>query len=200
MPIERFSVIHNGKVVDHIDVILDAAVELGLLTEDEKERTYGFNEKEIKAVADDEDWVNLFDHLAEQFVNLNIIDEVAQANAVAELNIAMADFNRYIGARWDKYESMFVDGAFKAIVNKAKRLNAMHQVANIQTVNRFTNVFHIPGADVNAASNKAKAALIKEWDDVIKAHGLLRFVNWYHISDDAGAKDAIDYINALAIQ
>ncbi len=200
MPIERFSVIHNGKVVDHIDVILDAAVELGLLSEDEKERTYGFNEKEIAQVANDPDWVNLFDHLAEEFVNMNIIDKVAQANAVSELNSAMSDFNRHIGAYWDKYESMFIDGAFKAIVNKSKRLNAAHQVANIQTVNRFTNVFHIPGADVNAASNKAKAALIKEWDDVIKAHGLLRFVNWYHINDLAGAKDVIDYINALAIE
>lgn len=200
MPLDRFSVIHNGKVVDHIDVILNGAKELGLMDDDELSRTFGFNEKEIAAVADDSDWVNLFDYLAEQFAALNIIETVAQANAVSELNSAMDSFNKHIGKYWNTYEAQIVDGKFKDMVNKARRLNAANQVVNISAVNRFTNVFHIPGADVNAASNKAKAALLKEWQDVVNAHSMLKFINWYNVDDADAAKAVIEYINALNVK
>jgi len=195
VPIERFSVIRDGKEETQFDIILNVATTLGLITDADKAKTFGFNAKEIAALNGAKNWVNLFDHLTAQFAKANIVQRTIDANAVAMLNNKMSDFNKHIGASWKHYEQQIIDGKFKAFVNKARALTAQNKVANVDHVNSFISLFNI-GGDVQGKSAMAGNALVAEWNQLLEQHGLLQMVDWYYV-DSSRARLIVEYINLV---
>jgi hypothetical protein len=198
MPVDRFTIVHNNRDVICIDDIIAGAVNLGLLTEDERtNKVFGFNEKEIKALNGDPKWQNLFTYLEDQFNAKNLVSSVVEANASQQLEYAMSDFNRHIGKYWNKYEPTIVDGAFKAFVTKARALHASAPTG-ADTVNSFITHMGL-NSDIPAMSSKRADALVKEWNALLKAHAMLKMVQWSWLDSD-DAPIVIDYINTLAIK
>lgn len=200
IPLDRFSAIHKGRVQDHLDDILTGAVELGLMTQQVADNdVFGFNEKEVASAP--ANWVNLFDHLDTQFQALNLIGKIVEANAVKLLNSKMESFNRYMGANWDNLASKVVDGKFKKFITKVRALNNTNDIDSLDAVNRFVTVFGSSSVeDINNLTRIRAFALQGQWSAVLDAHGLLRLIDWYHLSDVDAQNMVVDYINLVAMQ
>ena len=198
IPIERFTAVHNGKPMVFLDVILNAATTLGLITDADKEKTFGFNAKEIEALNGDKKWINIFDHLQTKFAASGIVQRAVDANAVRLLNNEMSEFNKaFTPLVWKRIEGDLVDGKFKTFVNKARNLTAQNQLGSIDTINTFVSHFD---AKVNVRGLSAIAArkLIDEWKDVLDQHGMLKLVDWRSANNDPSIKTVVQYINTVA--
>lgn len=198
IPIERFTAVHNGKPMLHLDVILNAATTLGLITDADKEKTFGFNAKEIEALNGDKKWINIFDHLQTKFAASGIVQRAVDANAVQLLNNEMSEFNKvFTPLVWKRIEGDLVDGKFKTFVNKARSLTAQNQLGSIDTINTFVSHFD---AKINVRDLSATAAqkLIAEWKDVLDQHGMLKLVNWWSVDKDPSIEMVVQYINTVA--
>lgn len=198
IPLARFTAVHDGKPMLHLDVILNAATTLGLITDADKEKTFGFSAKEIEALNGDRKWINIFDHLQTKFAASGIVQRAVDANAVQLLNKEMSEFNKvFTPLVWKRIEGDLVDGKFKTFVNKARNLTAQNQLGSIDTINAFVSHFD---AKVNVRDLAAIAAqkLIDEWKDVLDQHGMLKLVDWWSVNNDSSIKMVVQYINTVA--
>lgn len=199
IPIERFTAVHNGMPMVFLDVILNAATKLGLITDADKEKTFGFNAKEIEALNGDKKWINIFDHLQTKFAASGIVQRAVDANAVQLLNNEMAKFNKvFTPLVWKRIEGDLVDGKFKTFVNKARSLTAQNQLGSIDTINSFVQHFDVT-VNVRDLSAIAAQKLINEWKDVLDQHGMLKLVDWQSVNNDPSTiKMVVQYINMVA--
>jgi hypothetical protein len=197
LPLERFAIVWNGGEMNHIDEIMSAAKVLGLVTDADLEKTYGFNEKEISKAG--KNWVNFFDHIVAQFKALKAEDKIAHVNAARSINDHMESFNRGLGRRWSIVEPKLVDGAFKTFVNKVRAMN--DQALKVQNAEVFDTFVRRMGlaTDIDAKTAKARNALQAEWYALLKSHGILSIIDWYKV-DDSTMQMVVDYINLVNAQ
>jgi hypothetical protein len=197
LPIERFAVIYNGAEQVRLDDIMTAAKLLGLVSDDDLQKTYGFNEKEIAKAG--KNWVNFFDHITAKFAALKVEDKVVQMHVAKAINDMLSSFDRYIGRRWSTVEPQLVDGAFKRFINKTRLIR--DQVNALQNGEIITSFMRLMGLvnTVAAKADKQITALWGEWDNLLKQHGMLSLVDWYKI-DDQTATMIVEYINQVNAQ
>ena len=197
LPLDRHAVINGNRVEDQLDSIINASVALGLISaNDRDERLFGFSQKEIDA-ADPTKWVNFFDHVAAQFEAKNIAAEVVRANVRTQMDGHMADFNRHFGRYWDKYEVQLNDGSFKTFVNKIRAMNVRQDLLDsMHSINTFTRYVKTT-TDINQQVVQQLNALREEWNDLLRAHGMLQHVSWYGI-DSGNIGTIIEYINMVS--
>jgi hypothetical protein len=196
LPLDRHAVINNGRVEEYLDQIIYASVALGLISQkDVNDRLFGFSQKEIDA-ADPTKWVNFFDHIAAQFEAKNIANDVVRAEVRAAADGMMSDFNRHFGRYWDKYEVQLNDGSFKTFVNKVRNMTVKQDILDasnsIKTFTRYVKTT----TDIITMSVTQINAIREEWNDLLRAHGMLQLISWYAI-DGSNIQDLIDYINAM---
>jgi len=196
LPLERFAVVYNGREQEYLDKVMAAAKALGLVSDADLEKTFGFNEKEIAKAG--KNWVNFFDHVIKQFAKMKVEDKVIAANAAKQVDDHMRSFNSRIGARWGAVEPKLVDGAFKTFVNKVRHLRDATVVVNLDTINSFMKLMNMDTAIYTKASAKAQA-LALEWDELLKKHGMLALIDWYQV-DNTTVSMVVDYINVVNAQ
>lgn len=200
VPLQRFEIVQNGRVVEYYDEILSAAKTLGILTDTDLESTYGFSDKEQALVKDDDTWVNLFDYLTEQFNALNIVDSLVNAQAIQALNSEMSEFNKHFGTYWSKYESQVNDGAFKTFITETRKIVDAGKMddAHLIKVTRFMSLLGL-STDLDKRADAKSTKMIKAWNDLLDRHEMLKVVDWYAVRDSK-APMLINYINTLAVQ
>lgn len=199
MPLDRFAVINGNRVEEYIDSIINASVALGLITEKQRdEQLFGFSQKEIDK-ADPSKWQNFFTYIADKFVKLNLANDLIQARAKKGIDQAMSDFNKYMGRDWNRISGMLVDGKFKAFVEKTRNMQVKQSVLDNSSLIESFMLRVNTSVNVDDAARKAADVLINEWNSLIKAHGMLTMINWWHI-DRSSEQLIIDYINTVNLR
>ncbi len=199
MPLDRFAVINGNRVEEYIDSIINSSVAMGLITEKQRdEQLFGFSQKEIDK-ADPSKWQNFFTYIADEFVELYPANDLIQARVKKGIDQAMSDFNKYMGRDWNRISGMLVDGKFKAFVEKTRNMQVKQSVLdNSSSIESFMLRVNT-SVNVDDAARKAADVLINEWNSLIKAHGMLTMINWWHI-DRSNEQLIIDYINTVNLK
>jgi hypothetical protein len=200
VPLDRFNVMHDGRVVEYYDELIEAAKTLGILTDDDLKSTYGFSDKEAALVKDDDSWVNLFDYLKEQFIALDVVDKIVDAQSIQALNNEMDTFNKFFGSSWYTHESKVNDGAFKTFINDTRKVVASGkmEVIYLAHAKRFMALLGLSG-DIDKRVSQKSTKMISAWTTLLNKHEMLSVIDWYSVRDTK-ATVIINYINALAVQ
>lgn len=113
IPIERFEIVEAGINVYNIGEILVAATQSDLLSHDERSRTFGFTEKEMKEIDGDPKWVNLFTALRER--SAAYLEDEARLTAATQHHFiaSNSEVEQFLNG-WNGMSNMFHDGDFKS--------------------------------------------------------------------------------------
>lgn len=194
IPVEQLRAVHNGAVQTHLDELLTAAVSLKML--DNTERVFGFTMKEVATAP--AGWVNLFDHMQQQFDQMQLVPQIVEAGAVAAIDRDMDGFNRVIGGdNWNTYGPKLKDGKFKQFVEKVQAIKT-RSIPKIDAAKRFVDVFGGTrmANDITSQTNAQAHKLRKEWQDVLSAYQMLNLIDWHKLYGTRERMMVIDYINA----
>jgi hypothetical protein len=192
VPVERFAISNNGRVVTNFDLFLEAAMRFNLI--DRNISIIGLNDKDVAKIANNSNWINLFTEIKANFDLANANNELINrtvAHDVSESGISgFRQLNTYMFNRWSKLEDTMVDGAFKQIVSK--------MVNVLSCGSDFASSIDILMECLGVVNKRARDGnkLAEEWYATIKQYKMLRYIDWSDISTDS-VNDVIEYINAI---
>jgi hypothetical protein len=195
MPMERFNVVYDGKVMSYLDSILEYAAKGGLMDSDELDRVYGFAEKDMAAIKDDPSWVNLFDHLRDCVSKYEPEDRVLAAISYQDFANEHYHVTSFLNV-WPKIQNQVVDGLFKEFWDMlhTSRLASQQHGSDIRHFHSIRNLAALISED--ALSKKATAsgkAMANQLRDLNNRYSILRVVDWSRMTNNPLI--IVDYVN-----
>lgn len=188
--VERFAAVKDGFLIRSIDDIIAAAKGLGILPAGV--RIYGMNENDKKHIKDNTDWVNVYDYVKQQFVDLNQNNVLFNRCILAEIRGQLSNRVRDLFIDdWADQRAQLTEGPFTEFFDKIEALEKNSVDINVQYVNRLASLLSI-----RTGVNAAAVALYQEWEEVLKQYGMLPLLNWNMLTDH-NIQQVISYINAV---
>lgn len=195
VPITRFDIKYNNETVTNYDLWLEASLCLGLITQDDIAKTYGFTDKEMQKVGSN--WVNLFDHVKRQADKSKLTDIASAASRLAHVNQLMSDFNRRVANAWDTIAPKLIDGEMKTFVNHVRAMNVVSHHDHIEYMNTVLRLYNT--GDAGKVDKDVSDKLCAQWKSLMDTHAMLKIVDWYMVNNSS-MDHVIDYINMVAKQ
>lgn len=191
MPIHRFDVMYNGSSMLSLDSILLSLAHTGWIDDDEQERIYGFNEKDMADIKDDPNWVNLFDFIKEKLADYEPDEEVLVAMAYDRFanNNGIARFRD----TWKRIGHTVRAGAFKEFFDVAGVIPPnIDEAAQVFGHARALGSY-LYQPELNNLIETRHAELVDEWAAVQKQYPMLQHCNISDLRQHPGV--LVDYIN-----
>lgn len=196
MPLERFAAVHNGRQMTNLDLVFENAKVLGLLTDDDLDVTYGFSEKDIRAVKGDPDWVNVFSYLEEK-IRINI-DNGLYPGALVQHEIANSVIGKGLGtfvsdAGWKATQPKLSRGLLKTLLEDLVDFNDRTQLIAVDPIKEICENLAI---DYAPAVTATASTFKQQWSDVLQAYPMFRLLDWTNIGQ-LHRDIIIDYANTV---
>jgi hypothetical protein len=184
---------HGNTVQDHLDMILEHAQSLNLITEADVERTFGFNEKDINAVADDPKWVNLFTHLETSLKANFTTGDFGKTLAAKRVYDSLGyQANFCSDSAWPGISARVPSGIFRDAMDS---LRAVIAVKGDKASTIITMCSLLRMSELSNSGDAVHKAVSAKWNAVYKKYPLLSMISW---NTSGNARDAIiDYVNAV---
>jgi hypothetical protein len=192
MPLHRFDIVQPGVDVYHIQNTLHCAESLGLMTEDELSRVYGFSEKDMESIAGDANWVNLFDHLRPLIVEAINNQHMLTDAAMDEFINDHQDVQRF-AQRWTRIKHKAKDGDFKAFWDSIIPPTGFSRY-DYNQLRTLASTFREPDNDSKVAV--MEQAHKRRLDALSETYGMLKLIRLDQV-DDSTQWLLVDYINGV---
>lgn len=192
MPLHRFDIVQPNVDVYNIQYILDGAQSIGLMSEDELSRVYGFSEKDLESVAGDANWVNLFDHLRPLIVAAINTPQLL-ADAALDAFISDTYTVERFAQRWTHIKHRVKDGAFKEF---------WESIATPPVFSRYDhNQLRTLASTFREATNDSKVVVMEQahlrrFEALRETYGMLKLIHLDKV-DDTTQWLLVDYINGV---
>lgn len=189
VPIERFTIKHTKS--DRFDIILSNAYKMDLL--DKNAPIYGFKQSDIDNIADDEEWVNLFDYMSIKFSNLNSTGTLSNTVYLGHIKSTLSNgFFDFITNNWATISDQLIDGPFKSLITKC--VNKINVDIPPTVIIDFCYYM-----DIKYVAYDVKSIVNQEFAEIIEAYPLLQHIKLVSLSADS-YMDVINYMVAMDTQ
>ena len=194
VPIDRFTIMHEGAEFTNFDGFLNNMIAGTILP---NKCVYGFNAKEAEAAKNDKKWVNVFDHVKQQFdvVNKanNIISVIVAEQFMTQLSTG---FYQQIVKQWNHLSKDINDGEFKTfmdmIVTTTKSKKSGFNYGNVHNSFNTLRLFNLADVDVERDVKKLQT----KWQSIIGKMKMISLIDWSRI-DRTTIDTVIEYINEV---
>lgn len=193
--LERFTPVDvnkTGASVDHLDDIIKHAVTLGILPDDV--RVIGMNEKELKSIKGNKEWVELFKAVKTGFKKANK-DNALYSKLICDAvmhNVGAGVLN-YLVKPWAKLEAKIRPGHFKTAVQTLVDLYLAAGAAHPESVQKLEALLRLERDDT---LNERIEQMPNDWKASLKAYEMLPLVSMSEYSD-AWVQPVINYVNMV---
>jgi hypothetical protein len=196
MPMRRFTPMHDGRDVDCLDMIFDKAIELGLLTNDDLEKTYGFSEKDVASVKDDPDWVNVFDHIITG-INALIASGTMTNSALVSQIQAHGWFVSYMCSDKGMRDMLVNDlpvGPMRDLIEECALIYTSKSNLSSHTLNELCALLMVDG--MREHINKRIKELNVLMQNAVRQYPILSMIRWDGITRN-GVHNLIEYVRLV---
>lgn len=190
--IDRFSILREGTEYTEVQRMISQAIQLKLLPADLT--IWGFTDKETELVADDEDWVCLFDMVDEAFKQANKNNNLT--NLLINEKVENTPWFRFLRWNWKHVADQITDGPFKDLAQEMVdfHLNIGNSTISSSTVRNFLNYNHKSNM-VSKAENRGYQMSV-EWNKMLEKYPMAALIDWSTINHH-NIKVVVEYINMV---
>lgn len=186
--IERFDVIDPNVRVHMLDDIIANAHSLGFI--DDKV-VYGLNEKDMKAIKGNDEWIPLFAHVRSQLTTYMADSSWVHGGARNVYVNATYSVSRFL-TPWKTISGQVKDGMFKEFFDDLAKVPPLDQAVNLNMADILAGIFGMDGSDSLTTKHvqvyRTRLAIIRE------QYGMLQLVDLGSI-DSSNSHRLIEYIN-----
>ena len=201
--IDRFTIKNNSVTVEGFDTYLRIAQKLGLILSID---VYGLNEKQVKYVKRDKNWLNLFTCVEKAFNDLNkdnvLLDYIVSERVLRFVGNGIA---QHVVEEWETIRDKFVDGEFKDLLDKI--YNVYQSSRDVMKIPRWKKT-NFTTEDVSVAGQRFSKKFLeeagekqnrleKEFTKVNNKHSMLRLVDWNRVTR-RDIDMIVEYVNFVA--
>jgi hypothetical protein len=192
VPIVRYAAQKDGYEFNGIHELWESARALGLVSVDQK--LYGLNDKDLKKIQDDAEWVDVYTYVRDAFDDANVDDRLFAKNIVDSVSDQLGrPLINYMVKNWDSLSTGLQDGPFKELMAE------IVQLAGDATVNHPAEHIRQVIAQLRIADGDRvmrHVTLTSKWQSVVDHYPMLTFVNFKY-ADDMQIRKIIKYVNAI---
>lgn len=187
VPIERFSVMHNGREMMHIDHVITAAATLGI---DLSDGVIGMNEKELTLAQQEGEWENLFDLVATEFADQNKNNALLQPMIAHMFSKSVYGMDRVLGM-WKKSKVKLVDCALRDVIEEVLAVEPYECKVWDRLIGALGMKAEREWIETTAEALQAK------WKTAVEQYEMLSFVSWSNIYHVESLEKVFNYINTI---
>lgn len=188
--VERFAAVKDGIHLRQFDELINMAKRLGILADDVD--VYGMSQNDKKHIKDNPDWVNVYDYIKQQFLDLNqgnvLYNRCVLFSVRGQMSVRVRDI--FID-HWGQHRPLLSDGPFTRFFDQLAELEKNSVQIDVSAVNDLATILGI-----RTGVNAQATALFEEWQNVLKQYGMLSLINWNELNFN-NLQQVITYINAV---
>lgn len=188
--VDRFTAVKDGIPLRRFDELINMAKRLGILADDVD--VYGMSQNDKKHIKDNADWVDVYDYIKQQFLDLNqgnvLYNRSILFNIRGQMSVRVRDI--FID-HWAQQRPMLSDGPFTEFFDKLADLEKNSVEIDVSAVNDLATILGI-----RTGVHAQATALYDEWQGVLKQYGMLPLINWNELNFN-NLQQVITYINAV---
>lgn len=192
VPLNRFTIQgSDGNELSSFDTLIKEAYLLDLISSVEIP-IYGFRSNELHKIQQNNKWINIIDHIREQYI---LKQDIFNNNIVFNelMNVIGSGYMEILTDWITIYEPLILDGKFKTFMNKLHQLKNSTTENSLVSINKLASVLSIPNTDHPQHIHD----LLKEWSNVTKQYGMLQLINCITTTCRTYSNLIIDHINLI---